>query len=256
MSNLEFHLFPCRKDNYGYLVHDPKTGATASIDAPDAKAVEAALSEKGWTLTDIFITHHHQDHTDGIAALKSASTCHVVGPTAEAERIAGLDQTVGEGDPLTFAGHEIAVLATPGHTLGHISYWFKDAGAAFVGDTLFALGCGRVFEGDNAMMWASLQKLMQLPPATEIYCGHEYTAANAAFALTIEPNNKALIARAKNIMALREADQPTVPSTLGEELETNPFLRPDSPDIRQNLNMAAASDGAVFAEIRERKNRA
>ncbi len=256
MTDLDFFLFPCLKDNYGCLVHDPKSGQTVSIDAPEAAPILAALNEKGWTLSHVFITHHHADHTAGIGALKAETGCKVVGPTAEAQRIEGLDKTVAEGDALSFAGHDVVVLDTPGHTLGHISYWFKDAATAFVGDTLFAMGCGRVFEGTNPMMWQSLQKLKQLPAETTLYCGHEYTLANAAFALTIEPNNQVLQDRALEVKRLREAGQPTVPTTLAIEIETNPFLRETSTDIRKQLAMTYASDVDVFSEIRERKNKA
>ncbi len=256
MSDLDFFLFPCLKDNYGCLVHDPDSGLTASIDAPEAAPVMAALSEKGWALSHIFITHHHGDHTAGIESLKSATGCHVIGPTAEAQRIDGLDETVAEGDALAFAGHEVGVLDTPGHTLGHISYWFKDAATAFVGDTLFAMGCGRVFEGTNPMMWQSLQKLKTLPAESTIYCGHEYTTANAEFALTIEPDNQVLQDRALEVKRLREEGLPTIPTTLAIELETNPFLRETSTAIRSHLALRYASDVEVFSEIRERKNRA
>jgi len=256
MTDLDFFLFPCLKDNYGCLVHDPKSGATASIDAPDAAPVFAAVAEKDWDLTHIFVTHHHGDHTAGITALKAKTGCHVDGPTTEAERIEGLDTTVAEGDALSFADHEVAILDTPGHTLGHISYWFKDAGTAFVGDTLFAMGCGRVFEGTNPMMWQSLQKLKALPPETTLYCGHEYTEANAAFALTIEPDNQILQDRALEVNRLRAAGQPTIPTTLAIELQTNPFLRETSKGIRSHLSLADASDVDVFSEIRERKNKA
>ena len=256
MSDLEFFLFPCLKDNYGCLVHDPASGQTASIDAPEAAPVAAALKTRGWTLSHIFVTHHHGDHTAGIGQLKSDTGCHVVGPQAEALRIDGLDTMVSEGDPLTFAEHAVEIIATPGHTLGHITYWFKDAATAFVGDTLFAMGCGRVFEGTNAMMWQSLQKLMALPPETIIYCGHEYTAANAAFALTIEPENTALVERAREVKTLRADGTPTIPTTIALELATNPFLRPASKDIRNRLALAHATDSDVFSEIRERKNKA
>ncbi|MCH9765602.1 MAG: hydroxyacylglutathione hydrolase [Alphaproteobacteria bacterium] len=256
MSQLEFSLFPCLKDNYGCLVHDPESGQTVSIDAPEAAPVFTALNTTGAKLSHIFVTHHHGDHTAGIGELKAATGCRVVGPTAEAQRIDGLDHTVAEGDALEFGGKRVEVLDTPGHTLGHISYWFKDADTAFVGDTLFALGCGRVFEGTNTVMWKSLHKLMQLPAQTKIYCGHEYTAANAAFALTIEPENQALCERAKEILKLRSDGVATIPTTMALELATNPFLRPHSEAIRARLKLQRASDADVFSEIRERKNKA
>ena len=256
MADLETFLFPCLNDNYGYLVHDRSSGATVSIDAPDGDAVLDALSETGWTLSHIFVTHHHGDHTAGVVPVKQKTGCHVVGPKAEAQRIEGLDETVEEGSDLTFAGRTVRVLDTPGHTLGHIIYYFEDDRLAFVGDTLFALGCGRVFEGTNAMMWQSLQKLMQLPPETQVFCGHEYTQSNAEFALTIEPDNRILQDRTYEIKSLRANNQPTIPTTLAIERETNPFLRPDSTSIRRQLGMQNASDSDVFSEIRERKNKA
>lgn len=256
MSDLDFFLFPCLNDNYGCLVHDTGTGATVSIDAPDASPILAALEQTEWTLSDVFITHHHGDHTAGIDPLKSATGCRVVGPTAEAQRIDGLDQTVAEGDELFFGDHQVHILDTPGHTLGHISYWFKDAATIFVGDTLFAMGCGRVFEGTNPMMWKSLQKLKKLPAETTIYCGHEYTLANGEFALTIDPDNQVLQGRLVEVKRLLSDGTPTIPTTLAIELETNPFLRETSAAIRTHLAMTQASDVEVFSEIRERKNKA
>jgi hydroxyacylglutathione hydrolase len=199
MSELEIHQFACLSDNFGVLVRDAKAGVTASIDAPDASAVAAALKEKGWKLTHILTTHHHGDHTAGNLALKSETGCAIIGPRAEAAKIPGLDKAVGEGDTFTFGGHEVQVLDTPGHTAGHITYVFPSARVAFVGDTLFAIGCGRVIEGNAQMMWKSLKKLMALPKDTAVYCGHEYTQANARFALTIEPENAALQKRAKEV---------------------------------------------------------
>ena len=184
MPKLEIHQFPCLSDNYGVLIRDAERGVTASIDAPDAKAVAAALKEKGWRLTHILTTHHHADHTDGNLALKAETKCTIIGPRAEAAKVPGIDKQVGEGDTFKFGAHEVRVFDTPGHTAGHITYWLPADGVAFVGDTLFAIGCGRVIEGNAQMMWASLQKLMALPKETLVYCGHEYTQANAKFALT------------------------------------------------------------------------
>ena len=192
MRTLETILIPCLTDNYGVLVHAPATGETASIDAPDAAPLRAALEARGWKLTTIFVTHHHNDHTAGIAALKQHYACHVIGPEGEGGRIAGLDQMVGEKSPLSFAGLNVRVIETPGHTLGHISYYIPDAHMAFTADTLFALGCGRIFEGDPEMMWHSLKKIAALPDDTTIYCGHEYTLGNGRFALTVEPKTKPL----------------------------------------------------------------
>ena len=242
MANLEFHQFPCLSDNYGVLVHDPKSGNTASIDAPDANAVEAALSEKGWKLTHIRVTHHHADHTQGIGELKSNYNCHVIGPKNEASKISNLDETKTDGEQFTFGGETVDVMMTPGHTLGMINFYFAKSGVVFTGDTLFALGCGRIFEGDATMMWNSLSKLAKLPPETIVYCGHEYTQSNAKFCLTIEPNNQALVSRAREIDALRAQGKPTIPTTIGLELETNSFLR--------------AGNATEFARIRTAKDNA
>jgi hydroxyacylglutathione hydrolase len=254
MAKLEIHQFPCLSDNYGVLIHDAG-GATAAIDVPDAKAVAAALQAKGWKLTHILTTHHHNDHTAGNVEIKQATGCTVIGPRAEAAKIPGIDAKVGQGDTFRFGEHEVRVLDTPGHTAGHISYWIPSAGVAFVGDTLFAVGCGRVIEGDAKMMWESLKKLIALPKETVVYCGHEYTQANIRFALTIEPDNAALQKRAKEVDALRAAGKPTLPTRMDLELETNPFLRPNVPAIQQRLGMVGKPDWQIFGEIRERKNR-
>src|ERR1700682_411546 len=194
------YLFPCLQDNYGVLLHDDQTGATAAIDAPEAGPVEAALKKTGWRLSDILVTHHHADHTQGIGEIKSQHKCRVVAPRAEAARIAHVDETVGEGDTVRVGGLQGKVIDTPGHTAGHISYFFPADKLAFVGDTLFSIGCGRVIERHAGMMWQSLLKLRGLPDDTQFYCGHEYTDANIRFAKTIEPNNKALAARADVVM--------------------------------------------------------
>jgi hydroxyacylglutathione hydrolase len=251
---LDIHLFPCLNDNYGVLVHDPATGITASIDAPDADDVRAALKQKGWKLTHILTTHHHHDHTGGNAELKAETGCKIIGPKGEAAKIPGLDEAVGEGDTFKLGSVEVKVMETPGHTLGHITYYIPKEHVAFVGDTLFALGCGRVFEGTPEMMHASLQKLAALPGDTTVYCGHEYTASNAKFALTIEPDNKELQKRMTEIEARRAGDMATVPTTIAAELATNPFLRAHIPAIQERLKMTGAPTWQVFAEIRERKN--
>ncbi|HRY06665.1 MAG TPA: hydroxyacylglutathione hydrolase [Hyphomicrobiaceae bacterium] len=255
MATLDIHLFPCLDDNYGVLIHDPSSGATASIDAPDADDVRAALAQKGWKLTHILTTHHHHDHTGGNVELKAESGCMIIGPKGEAAKVPGIDQAVGEGDKFKLGGFEVNVIETPGHTLGHVTYHIPAANVAFAGDTLFALGCGRIFEGTPEMMFNALQKLAALPGDTVVYCGHEYTAANARFALTIEPGNQALQQRMKEIEALRAAGQPTVPTTIAAELSTNPFLRAHVPAIQRQLDMVGAPTWQVFAEIRERKNR-
>ena len=248
-------LFACLKDNFGVLLHDPVSGATASIDAPEAAPVEAALAATGWKLTDILVTHHHADHTDGITALKQKYRCRVVAPHGEAARIPAVDETVRENDKVlvgTLDGH---VLETPGHTAGHISYVFPADKLAFVGDTLFSIGCGRVIEGTPEMMWQSLLKLRALPDDTRIYCGHEYTLANIRFAKTIEPANAALAAREREAESQIAGKQSTVPSLLGTEKAANPFLRADLPEVAKLVGLSGAPSWKVFAEIRERKNR-
>jgi hydroxyacylglutathione hydrolase len=249
------HLFPCLKDNFGVLLHDPQTGATAAIDAPEAGAVEAALTKTGWKLTDILVTHHHADHTAGIGELKARHHCRVVAPRAEAQRIAHVDETVGEGDAVKLGALQGRVIDTPGHTAGHVSYFFSADKVAFVGDTLFSIGCGRVIEGNPEMMWQSLLKLRALPDDTQFYCGHEYTDANIRFAKTIEPHNKALETRAAEVKGLLAAGKPTIPATIGAEKAENPFLRADVAAVAQSVGLAGSPAWKVFAEIRERKNR-
>jgi hydroxyacylglutathione hydrolase len=249
------HLFPCLQDNYGVLLHDPDSGATAAIDAPEAAPVEAALTEMGWRLTDILVTHHHADHTGGIAELKARHRCRVVAPHGEAAKIPLVDETVRENDKVRVGSLEARVIETPGHTAGHISYVFPADKLAFVGDTLFSIGCGRVIEGTPEMMWQSLLKLRALPDDTRIFCGHEYTQANIRFAKTIEPANAALSAREKKVEMLRAVRQPTIPSTLGEEKAANPFLRADLPEVAKSVGLSGAPAWQVFAEMRERKNK-
>jgi hydroxyacylglutathione hydrolase len=251
----EIRLFLCRSDNYGVLLHDPESGATAAIDAPEAGPIEAALKAAGWNLTDILVTHHHADHTDGIKALKEKYKCRVVAPTAEADTIPAVDETVREGDKVKIGTLSANVIETPGHTLGHIAYWFHADSVAFVGDTLFSIGCGRVIEGTPGMMWRSLRKLRDLPDDTEIYCGHEYTAANIKFARTIEPDNAALVARAAQVQRQLAQGEPTIPTTIGEEKRANPFLRADVAEAAAGIGMAGKPAAQVFAEIRARKNK-
>ena len=255
MAKLEVHQFPARSDNYGVLVHDPDTGATASIDAPDADAVLAALEKTGWTLTHILITHHHGDHTAGNKRLKAATGCIIVGPKVEAGSIPAIDVEVSEGDSVAVGNSNALVIETPGHTRGHISYLFPDDGIVFVGDTLFSVGCGKLLEGDAKMMWRSLQKLMALPPETQLYCGHEYTRANTKFALTVEPGNAALQARAVEAEELAKKKEPALPTTIAKELATNPFLRPSSPEIQKRLGMEGRELWEIFGETRRRKDR-
>ena len=248
------HQFFCLQDNYGVLLHDPETGATAAIDAPEAAPVEAALRETGWRLTDILITHHHNDHTAGIAALKERHRCRVVAPRSEAARIPAVDETVGGGDTASVGALKAHVIDTPGHTAGHISYFFEADRLAFVGDTLFSIGCGRILEGNAAMMWDSLLKLRALPDDTMIYCGHEYTASNIAYARTIEPDNAALKARAEEVARLRAARQATLPVTLAAEKAANPFLRADVPEVAAAVGLAGKPPAEVFAKIRAGKD--
>ncbi len=254
MSALEVHQFTCRSDNFCVLIHDADSGFTASIDAPEEKAIRQALGDTGWELTHIFCTHHHFDHVEGNANLKAEFDCTIIGPKDEADKIPQIDEAYGHGEHFSFGKHQVEVIGTPGHTLGEVSYHIPDQGMAFTGDTLFALGCGRVFEGTAEMMWQSLQRLAMLPRDTIVYCGHEYTLSNAKFAVTIDPDNQALNTRLNEIIQLRAENKPTLPTSIGLELDTNPFLRPEDKNIRENLGMMEASDTEVFAEIRARKD--
>lgn len=256
MKSLEFFQFICQTDNYCVLIHDAESGQTASIDAPEAGAIEAVLQARGWALTHIFVTHHHGDHTAGNLALKAKHNCEIIGPESERERIPGMSHCVGERSPLAFAGHRIEVLETPGHTLGHLTYYLPQSGVAFTGDTLFSLGCGRVFEGDARTMWSSLQKIASLPDETQVYCGHEYTLANAKFARSVDPDNIDLLKRTAEVERLRSLQRPALPVTIGIERRTNPFLRPHDPNIRNHLKLDGAADWQVFARLRELKNKA
>lgn len=255
MRRLEVHQFPTRSDNYGVLIHDPDTGATAAIDAPDAEELLAALHEKGWALTHILTTHHHHDHTAGNTIVKRMTGCTIVGPAKESASIPGIDVEVREGDTVEIGSAKARVIETPGHTKGHVSYFFPEDEIVCVGDTLFSVGCGKLLEGDARMMWHSLQKLMALPPETQLYCGHEYTRANAKFALTVEPGNAALQARAVEAEELAKKRQPALPTTIGRELATNPFLRPSSPEIQKRLGMEGRELWEVFGETRRRKDK-
>lgn len=251
---LEIHQIPVLNDNYVYLAHDAATGATAVVDPATTDEVFAALEEKGWTLTHILNTHHHMDHVGGNDVIKTRTGCTIVGPRADAGRIPGIEVEVGDGDTYALGDSVAQVFDVPGHTRGHIAYWFADSDALFCGDTLFALGCGRLFEGTPGQMWASLSKFKALPPQTKVYCAHEYTQSNARFALTVEPDNEALVARAAEIDDLRSRGERTVPSTLGEEFATNPFMRPDSPGLQRAVGLEGAGLVEVFAETRKRKD--
>jgi hydroxyacylglutathione hydrolase len=225
------------------------------VDAPEAGPILKALDAEGWTLTDILVTHHHADHTDGIAALVERYHPAVTAPAAEAQKIPHVTRTVAEGDEVAVGSATARVIETPGHTLGQVNYFFGADKLLFSGDTLFAIGCGRVIEGKPPMMWASLDKLRKLPGDTRIYCGHEYTAANARFALSVDPDNAALKARAAAVDAARSRGEPTVPSIMADELATNPFLRADDPGLAAALGKAGASPAEVFTEVRARKDR-
>jgi hydroxyacylglutathione hydrolase len=246
----EIEIVPCLSDNYAYLV---KSGAScAVVDPSEAAPVRAALARKGWALTHILNTHHHLDHCGGNLDLKRETGATIVGPGKDAARIPGIDVGVDETSGWEFDGRKVRVLEVPAHTRGAITFVID--GNAFTGDTLFLMGCGRLFEGDPQMMWTSLSKLMTLPDQTRIFCGHEYTESNGRFALTLEPGNQALRQRMEDVRATRARGAPTVPATLALEKQTNPFLRPDSAEIRKSLNMEGANTVAVFGEIRERKN--
>ena len=254
MAALDIELIPAFADNYIFLVHEPDSGQTAIVDPADPVPVVKRLEERGLTLTHILNTHHHADHVGGNRALKERYGCTIVGPRADAGRIPGIDIQVGDGDTYDFGGHVATVFDVPGHTRGHIAYWFGEDKAAFVGDTLFAMGCGRLFEGTPAQMWNSLQKLMRMPDDTRIYCAHEYTMANGRFALSVEPRNESLRDRMNQVEAARAADEPTVPTTMGLEKATNPFLRPMSTDLQATIGLAGADLVDVFAETRARKD--
>ena len=244
---LQIHQFPCLSDNYGFLAHDPASGATATIDTPDAEEIIRQADARGWRITDIWNTHWHPDHAGGNAAIKTKTGAKVTGP-AEVERIGQPpDRIVDEGDVVKLGGANARVLNVGGHTLGHIAYVFDADNVAFVGDALFALGCGRLFEGTPQQMWISLQKLAALPDDATLYCAHEYTQANARFALSVDPQNNALQARSAEIDRLRAAGKPTVPMTLRVEKETNPFLR--APALSPGR-----PDWEAFADIRARKD--
>lgn len=254
MEDVQIALVPCLTDNYAVLMHVPATGATILVDAPDAQPIAQVLTQNNWKLTCILITHHHSDHIDGLMMLKAASNATVVGPALDKDRIPGLDVLVADGDEVNASGLEVKVIATPGHTSGHVSYWFPKMGVVFTADTLFALGCGRIFEGTPQIMWESLKKLAALPPETTVFCGHEYTLSNARFAVTVDPHNKALEQRVRKVMTQHMKGEATIPTTIGDELATNPFLRAGDPAIAERLGMVGKPEVEVFAELRRRKD--
>lgn len=251
---LKIHQFPCLNDNYGYFAHDPESGETAAIDTPDADKYLAEAEAKGWTITQIWNTHWHPDHAGGNLKIKAATGAKITGPKGEAEKIPGIDREVGGGDTVSLGAMTAGVLDVPGHTLGHIAYHLASEKVAFVGDAVFALGCGRVFEGTMEMMWESMQRVKALPADTLLYCAHEYTQANARFAETIETGNTALADYVAEVNAKRARGERTVPMPLARELATNPFLRADVPELQAAMGHAGDAV-ATFAEIRGRKDK-
>lgn len=253
-DRLEVFMFPCLSDNYGYLIRDPIQNLTASIDTPDVHAIEQALNQNDWKLDYIINTHHHYDHAGGNLELKKKTNCKIIGPMQDKDRIPGIDQTIEHAEEFMFGSFTVKGFHTPGHTTGHMVYHFEDQNIAFVGDTIFAMGCGRLFEGTPEQMLNSLDIIMSWPGETMLYCAHEYTQSNAEFAITVDGKNEDLLKRKSEVDALREKLIPTVPTKLEIEKKTNPFLRSDDKEIRLELDMMASSRSEVFAEIRSRKD--
>ena len=251
---MQIEIVPVLSDNYVYLLRDDGSDATAVVDPGEAEPVEAALARLGWRPTHILNTHHHGDHIGGNAALKARFGCTLVGPRAEAARIPGLDVTLGDEEVWRFGGQEVRFLDVPGHTRGHGAFWFEETGHLFCGDALFALGCGRLFEGTPAEMWASLCKLRDLPADTQVWCGHEYTLSNARFAADLLPGDPAVASRLHETQALRDQGRPTLPTTIGRERLSNPFLRADDPAVQAAVGLPGGDPAAVFAEVRRRKD--
>lgn len=249
---LQVHQFPCLSDNYGFLLHDPDSGETACIDTPDAEAYLREARQMGWRITQIWNTHWHPDHAGGNAAIKAATGCQVIAPAVDAPKIAEVDRTVGQGDIVHLGAWSAEVLDVGGHTMGHVAYHLPEAGIAFVGDSLFALGCGRMFEGTAPQFWASLSRLKMLPPETTLYCAHEYTQSNARFAIHADPKNRALQAYAEEIARKRAAGEATVPFPLARELRTNPFLRADTPEMQ--ARWGGSTPPETFAALRAAKD--
>lgn len=254
MAELDIHQIPVLNDNYVYLARCRATGMTAVVDPAVAAPVLAEADRLGWSITHILNTHHHGDHVGGNREIQAATGCIIVGPKPDRARIPGIAVELDEGDVYRLGECEAKVFFVPGHTRGHIAYWFEESKALFCGDTLFALGCGRLFEGTPEQMWQSLSKLRRLPPETRVFCAHEYTQANARFALSIDGGNAALRERAAEIDRARAAGKSTVPSTLGEECRTNPFLRADDPALAAAVELRGRDPVSVFAEVRHRKD--
>jgi hydroxyacylglutathione hydrolase len=253
VAQLEIVTVPCLNDNYAYILRDAP-GATTVIDAPEAAPIVAELDCRGWGLDWIWLTHHHGDHVQGVEELRSRYGAKVAGAEADMARLPKLDKPLKEGETIALGGSEAAVIDVSGHTVHHIAYHFPAAKAVFTGDSLFVLGCGRVFEGTHAMMWASLSKLARLDPATTVWCGHEYTLSNLQFARSVEPENPALAQQGAEIEAARAEGRPTVPTTIGRELAANPFLRAKEPKMQAALGLTGADAAGVFAEVRRRKD--
>jgi hydroxyacylglutathione hydrolase len=251
---LDIEIIPLLRDNYSYLLHDVASKQTAVVDPAQAEPVLQRLAQHGWQLTYIFNTHHHHDHIGGNLALQAATGCKIIASHGDKDKIYRINQMVIEGDDLYLGQTRFQVIETPGHTLGHVVYYSAQAQCVFTGDTLFALGCGRLFEGTAAQLWQSLQKLAALPPQTRVYCAHEYTLANAQFALSVEADNFVLQQRFLACQQLRNAQQPTLPTTIAQELASNPFLRPSSRSIQQQLQMEGQSAIAVFSQLRKMKD--
>jgi hydroxyacylglutathione hydrolase len=254
MSAKIIRQFICRSDNFAVLIHDPETGLTAAIDAPDGPAIAAELDRLGWRLSHLLLTHHHEDHIAGVEELRARFACEVWGHAADRHRLPKLDRELHEGKAITVLGEEVHIIATPGHTSGQVAYHFPGLPALFAADCLFSLGCGRIFEGTPAQMWAALDRLRKLPSNTALYCGHEYTQANARFALSVEPGNPALQSRAAEVAALRAKGAFTLPSLMADECAANPFLRPESAEIRAHFGLPDAPNEEVFAALRQAKD--
>jgi hydroxyacylglutathione hydrolase len=250
----EIVIIPCRSDNYAYLVRDRASGKVALVDAPAVDPIVDALEARGWGLDQIWITHHHGDHTEGVEALRQRYGAQVVGYAPDSARLPSLDLALSEGETVSLGGTVARVIDVSGHTIGHIAFVIDAAKVAFTADSLMALGCGRVFEGTHAMMWDSLSKFLAMPDDMQIYSGHNYGQANGRFALSIEPGNTALQARIEGIEAADAAGRPIVPVSLAEEKATNPFLRATEASVKAAVGLAGADDAAVFAEVRRRKD--